>query len=70
MRQAGQIVAEVLEIMKELVKPGVTTSELDKAAESTFKKCRKQSQLLKGYNGFPASLCTSSMKKWFTGFPV
>jgi len=33
MRTAGRIVAEVLEIMKEMVRPGMTTEDLDRAAE-------------------------------------
>jgi len=68
MRTAGRIVAEVLEIMKEMVRPGVTTEELDKAAEQHILKCRAI-PAFKGYNGFPATLCTSVNEQVVHGFP-
>jgi methionyl aminopeptidase len=68
MRQAGRIVAEVLEIMREMVKPGVTTEELDKAAEKHIREC-KAIPAFKGYNGFPASLCTSVNEEVVHGIP-
>ncbi|MGI5901652.1 MAG: type I methionyl aminopeptidase [Desulfitobacteriia bacterium] len=68
MRVAGQIVAEVLELMKELVKPGVTTSELNRAAERHIKK-QKAIPAFKGYNGFPATLCTSINEEVVHGIP-
>ncbi|MGI6450861.1 MAG: type I methionyl aminopeptidase [Desulfitobacteriia bacterium] len=68
MRQAGRIVAEVLEIMREMVKPGVTTEELDKAAEQHIRKCNAI-PAFKGYNGFPASLCTSVNEEVVHGIP-
>jgi len=68
MRIAGRIVAEVLEIMREIVKPGITTEELDQAAEKHILKC-KAIPAFKGYNGFPATLCTSVNEEVVHGIP-
>lgn len=68
MRKAGRIVAETLEVMREKVRPGITTSELDKIAEDYI---RRQNAIpaFKGYNGFPATLCTSVNDEVVHGIP-
>ena len=68
MRKAGRIVAETLEVMREKVRPGITTSELDKIAEDYI---RRQNAIpaFKGYNGFPATLCTSVNCEVVHGIP-
>jgi methionyl aminopeptidase len=58
MREAGRIVAEVLEIMEERVRPGVTTEELDRLAEEYIRSRGGVPSFL-GYQGFPRSICTS-----------
>jgi len=68
MRTAGRIVAEVLEILKEMVKPGVTTKELDRSAEERIRKYGAI-PAFKGYNGFPATLCTSVNEEVVHGIP-
>lgn len=68
MRSAGRIVAEVLEIMKEMVKPGVSTEELDKAAEDHIRSYGAI-PAFKGYHGFPATLCTSINEEVVHGIP-
>jgi methionyl aminopeptidase len=68
MRAAGGIVAEVLEIMKEVVQPGVTTKDLDRLAEEHIRK-RGAVPAFKGYNGFPATLCTSVNEEVVHGIP-
>jgi len=68
MRSAGRIVAEVLEIMKEMVKPGVSTEDLDKAAEAYIRSYGAV-PAFKGYNGFPATLCTSINEEVVHGIP-
>ncbi|UWG97937.1 type I methionyl aminopeptidase [Dehalobacter sp. DCM] len=68
MRKAGRIVAETLELMKELVAPGVTTEDLDRAAEEYIVKCGAI-PAFKGYNGFPATLCTSVNEEVVHGIP-
>ncbi|MHB1407000.1 MAG: type I methionyl aminopeptidase [Desulfitobacteriaceae bacterium] len=68
MRKAGRIVAETLALMREAVHPGITTQELDHLAEDYI---RKQGAVpaFKGYNGFPATLCTSLNEQVVHGIP-
>jgi methionyl aminopeptidase len=68
MRDAGRIVAEILELLKEQIKPGITTAELDRLAESECRK-RKARPAFKGYGGFPYSICASPDEKVVHGFP-
>jgi methionyl aminopeptidase len=75
MRQAGRIVAEVLAILREQVRPGITTLELDAVAEKEIRK-RDAIPSFKGYpnnipNGkpFPASICTSVNAELVHGIP-
>ena len=58
MAQAGQILAKIIRELKDEVKPGLTTQELDKLAEELILKSGSK-PAFKGYRGFPASLCTS-----------
>lgn len=58
MRQAGKIVAETLSKIEEIIKPGITTNEIDRIAEQFIKKCGAIASF-KGYAGYPASVCTS-----------
>lgn len=68
MRVSGQMVAEILALLREKIQPGVTTKELDRLAES---ECRKRKALpaFKGYGGFPFSICASLNHKVVHGFP-
>lgn len=68
MRVAGRMVAEILELLREKVKPGVTTLELDRIAEQECKK-RKARPAFKGYGGFPFTICASPNEKVVHGFP-
>ncbi|MDD5475137.1 MAG: type I methionyl aminopeptidase [Syntrophales bacterium] len=68
MRESNAIVAEVLEVLRELVKPGITTLELNSRAESVAKR-RGAKPAFKGYGGFPFSLCTSINEEVVHGFP-
>jgi len=67
MRAAGKIVAEILDVLKERVIPGVTTRELDILAETETIK-RKAKPAFKGYGGFPFSICASPNEKVVHGF--
>jgi len=62
MREAGRIVAEVLDILGNQVTPGITTAELDRIAEE-YILSRGAAPAFKGYrmggNVFPASICAS-----------
>ncbi len=68
MREAGRIVAKTHELMKQAVKPGVTTAELDKIAED-FIRSQGAVPSFKGYNGFPSSICASVNDELVHGFP-
>jgi methionyl aminopeptidase len=68
MRRAGIIVAEVHELMKRLILPGVTTFELDEAAEILI-RARGSLPAFKGYGGFPASICSSVNHQVVHGIP-
>jgi len=68
MRIAGRIVAETLELMKESIRPGITTLELDTIAEAHIRKSGGI-PAFKGYNGFPASICSSVNEQVVHGIP-
>jgi methionyl aminopeptidase len=58
----------VLSVLREKVKPGVTTRELDKIAEGVTEK-RGARPAFKGYRGYPYSLCTSVNEEVVHGMP-
>lgn len=68
MKEAGKIVAEVHKLMGEVIKPGITTMELDQIAE---KKIIEMGAIpaFKGYGGFPASICASVNEQVVHGIP-
>src|SRR4030095_13494938 len=68
MRGASKIVAEILLELRENVREGATTADMDKIAEElTLKK--KAKPAFKGYRGFPASLCISVNEQVVHGIP-
>lgn len=68
MRQAGRIVATVLEALRLQVKPGMKTEELDTiAAQEVVRLGAKPS--FKGYHGYPANLCVSVNDEIVHGIP-
>ncbi|MCL2475080.1 MAG: type I methionyl aminopeptidase [Chloroflexi bacterium] len=68
MRKAGRDVAEILQVLKEAVKPGISTAFLNDIAEREVAK-RGIIASFKGYRGFPASLCTSVNCEIVHGIP-
>jgi len=68
MRRAGQVVREVLELVRGKVKPGVTTLDLEKAAEGRLKELGVKAAF-KGYHGYPCVLCTSVNSEVVHGIP-
>lgn len=68
MRKASRVVAEVLKELKPLVKPGVTTAELDKFAERRVRELGAVPAFL-GYRGYPATLCVSINEEIVHGIP-
>src|SRR5690554_348478 len=59
MRVAGRLAAEVLEMIDEHVKPGVTTEELDRICHDYIVNEQKAIPAPLNYKGFPKSICTS-----------
>lgn len=68
MKQAGNIVALVHAAMKEAVKEGVTTKELDELAFKIIKENKADPTFL-GYHGFPATICASINEQVVHGIP-
>jgi methionyl aminopeptidase len=68
MRRAGQVVREVLELVRVQVKPGATTFDLERAAESRLKELGVKAAF-KGYHGYPCVLCTSVNSEVVHGIP-
>lgn len=58
MRQGGRVLAEILDKLLLMVKPGIATKELDRAASALILNSGAQ-VAFKGYEGFPAALCVS-----------
>ncbi len=68
MAEGGKILATVLAEIEKMVKPGITTLELDRAAEALILK-HGAKPAFKGYERFPYSLCTSVNDNIVHGFP-
>ena len=68
MRAAGHLAGLVLSHLRTLVKPGVTTIEIDRAAEKMIRDAGAL-PTFKGYNGFPYSICASVNEQVVHGFP-
>ena len=68
LREAGKIVAETHAVLREAVKPGVSTWELDQLAYQTIIKHRAIPSFL-NYNGFPGSICASKNEIIVHGIP-
>ncbi|EKP94869.1 type I methionyl aminopeptidase [Thermaerobacter subterraneus] len=68
MREAGRIVAAVLRELAAALRPGITTAELDRLAERLIREAGAE-PAFKGYQGFPASICTSINDEVVHGIP-
>jgi methionyl aminopeptidase len=68
MREAGRIVARVHAAMREAVRPGASTWDLDQLAFDTMARYDATSCFL-GYNGYPANICTSINQELVHGIP-
>jgi methionyl aminopeptidase len=69
MAHAGAIVAGTLALMGEILRPGMTTEDLDVAAESFIRSHEGATPSFKGLYGFPKTLCTSIDKEIVHGIP-
>ena len=68
LRVAGEITGSTHNYLKQFIKPGITTKELDKLAEDYIVK-RGATPSFKGYDGFPGSICTSINNEVVHGIP-
>ena len=67
-RETGHIVAAILATLRQAVRPGITTEEIDALGAEELKRYGAQSSSL-GYHGYPASLCTSVNDEIVHGIP-
>ncbi len=68
MRKSGKIVAQILEEIIAMVKPGISTQDIDRFAEGRIKDLGAK-PAFKGYNGFPAVICISVNEEVVHGIP-
>jgi len=68
MRQAGRIVAQVLERFREVVRPGISTLDLERIASHIIER-EGAIPSFKGYRGFPAAICASINEEIVHGIP-
>ena len=69
MREAGKLAAEVLEMIGDYIKPGVSTGELDKICNDYIVEVQKAIPANVGYRGFEKTLCTSINQVICHGIP-
>lgn len=68
MREAGRIVAEVMQILVSEVKPGVVVRDLDKVVRKEYAR-RGVTPTFLGYHGYPATVCVSVNEELVHGIP-
>lgn len=68
MRAAGDILVEAIRLCRTLVKPGISTLEIDREVETLIAE-RRAKPAFKGYRGFPATICASINEEVVHGIP-
>ena len=68
LRRSNRLVAQALLRVREAIRPGVMTAELDRIAEETIRKGGGR-PAFKGYRGYPANLCVSVNEEVVHGIP-
>ena len=68
MRKAGRITAEALLVARDMIRPGISTKEIDTKIRSFIEKCDALPSFL-GYGGFPGSACISINEQVIHGIP-
>ena len=68
MRESGRILARIMRHLERVIRPGITTLEIDQLAEALVVK-ENAKPAFKGYKGFPATLCTSVNEEIVHGIP-
>ncbi len=67
-KQGGEILRDCFRLIEEMLGPDVTTGELNRVAEE-FIRSRGAAPAFKGYQGYPASICTSVNEQVVHGIP-
>ena len=67
-RESGAILVDCIKRLEEMLRPDVTTGELDRTAEELIRS-RGAEPAFKGYQGYPASICTSVNEQVVHGLP-
>ena len=68
MRKAGRITAEALLVARDMIRPGISTKEIDTKIRNFIEKCDAVPSFL-GYGGFPGSACISINEQVIHGIP-
>lgn len=68
MKDAGRITGEALLVARDMIRPGISTYEIDRAIRQYIEKCGAKPAFL-GYSGFPASACISINDEVIHGIP-
>ena len=68
MQEGGRCVAKVLERMKQVVKPGITTMDIEREADRISRELEIV-PAFRGYNGYPACICVSVNEEVVHGIP-
>lgn len=68
LRVAGNIVYQTHQYLKDYIKPGITTKEIDELGEK-FIRSKGATPSFKGYEGYPGSICTSINEQVVHGIP-
>ena len=67
-RQSGKILAKIMQKLREFIRAGISTQEIDQLAEELV--CKENAiPAFKGYKGFPANICTSINEEIVHGIP-
>jgi len=69
MARGGKILGETVQLLEKSVRPGMTTSELDKIADDFIRSHPGATPAFKGLYNFPASICTSINQEIVHGIP-
>ncbi len=69
MRQAGQVLVAAMRVCRDLVKPGISTLEIDREVERLIRQMGAR-PAFKGYRGFPATVCVSINEEVVHGIPA
>jgi methionyl aminopeptidase len=69
LRRSGEILARIMQKLRDCVKPGIATQDIDNLAEELIQKSGAVSAF-KGYRGYPKSICTSINDEVVHGIPA